>query len=244
MRRRPVNLLAGYGMLVALIGCALWLVPVPSAASCKYCKSIGGIESGANTTSSGYTRCVSDFGYCSLSGAQCAYAEADPPNELLSGDEALSVSDRDPAGGPVDHAVELVEIRASAARNAAQGEFPPGAGRDFLLLHAMEPRDVSWADFTELQIKEALSTLDFAALGLSAPMVNCATSICEIGVLQSRQGADHDATNWQIQFIKLTTRGAWKEGLADTAVFSTQAQSGQVAYFSYLYVDRLAPAGQ
>lgn len=134
----------------------------------------------------------------------------------------------------------LAGIRARALGDAKAGNFPPGTSRDALLLLHAEARDAGWADGAEARIRDVLSTLDRTAMGLDQPSVSCATSVCEIAVLQTLQGAADDATGWQHRFIQLTDEDAWGNGLVETAVVATQggAAPGRVAYFTYLLFDR------
>ena len=133
---------------------------------------------------------------------------------------------------------DLVGIRAKAVNDAMAGRFPEGPGKDLLLLHDSEPRDGDWAQRREQVIEEAFRGLDHAGAGLLAYSASCATSVCEVGVIQSRRGAEQDRTNWQTQFVRLTGEGAWGDRIAETAMVAVSAGAGRVAYFAYIRYDR------
>lgn len=200
---------AKLGVALALL--SAWFLSDGAEASCKYCESIGGYESCAPTT--------------------CAYAR-DPAGSV--GADAS----RTGAALALQGSGDLIGIRSKAVNDAMAGRFPEGPGKDLLLLHDSEPRDGDWAQRREQVIEEAFRGLDHAGAGLLAYSASCATSVCEVGVIQSRRGAEQDRTNWQTQFVRLTGEGAWGDGIAETAMVAVSAGAGRVAYFAYIHYDR------
>jgi hypothetical protein len=132
---------------------------------------------------------------------------------------------------------EIDEIRERVA-NLASGTGPWGTGIDLLMLSRAEVRDEAWAARMEAEIDAALSAIDFVGYGMSLASIRCAESVCEIAVLQDSDTADLDAGSWQTRFIQLSDGGAWDESLLETAMISTRANDGRVAYFSYLHFTR------
>jgi hypothetical protein len=218
----------------------------------KYCQHVA---LGATFCEAWETDCVLSGGGCGIArttggkSASCTGpSQAKPQQRTL----VASLADRPgtPAApgertgsidGPTPLELEKLEkLKERVANNASKGLMSSGPV-DYVKLFQLEPRDDAWAPQAESDIARALSSLPLAETGLSRPAVRCATSVCEIAVVQTASGSDNTSTNWQTQFIELANSG--KLGLAaiDTAILVTDVGNDKTGFVSYVFVDREQP---
>lgn len=251
------------GVLVAVFIGIGSIVPMSDAkAACEICA--GRVWKYCQHVALGATFCEAWETDCVLSGGGCGIARMTAGGNSTAGCTGLNQAKSQPrtlvasladrsgtleapgqkAGGvgePTPLELEKLEkLKERVANNAGKGLMSSGPV-DYVKLFQLEPRDEAWAAQAESDIARALSSLPLAETGLSRPVVRCATSVCEIAVVQNAPGSENTSTNWQTQFIVLANSG--KLGLAamDTSILVTDVGNGKTGFVSYVFVDREPP---
>lgn len=235
-------------VLTALIAFSL---PTSTANACQACDPGGGAYNYCASTTAGYSRCYSGSLSCTLSGPRCAIArqEADrsprhsPLVEEAPHDPATDVHlDMRPERSRLQTAFRdsagIEGIRTRVAEDAVDGRIPDPAVRDAVLLIESEQRDEQWAAQAESYILKRLSALNLGYLGLSRPAVRCATTVCEIAIVQGYDTAKNSMTGWQRQFFRLDEAGGWGPSFAESAMLMRMESGGRVAFLTYLHYER------
>ncbi len=129
---------------------------------------------------------------------------------------------------------ELEKLKKRVANHASKGQMPAESA-DYMRLFQSERRDEAWARQTESEIASELSRLPLEKLGLSQPIVRCATSVCEVEVLQDVSISENPHDNWQVLLPGLMK--SKKLGL-DSATLTADVGNDKVGFVSYVLADR------
>lgn len=140
------------------------------------------------------------------------------------------------AGGPSNEELrKLEEMKLEVARDAEQGLMSRVAV-DYMKLFQSERRDEAWASRVESYIYDELAKMPLAEAGISQPIVRCASSVCEISVVQAA-AASLDV-NWQMRALDLMSLEDSSLVVADMVNFATSIDKQKNGYVSYLFFDR------
>lgn len=243
-----LSLLDGSRILSSVLSAlTAFLLPTPTANACQSCDPGGGAYNYWSSTTAEYSRCSPASLSCTLGGRRCAIARQEPGNpppvEDVPHDPADGIGldmrpDRSRQQTPFHGSAGIDGIRTRVAEDVAAGRIPDPAVRDAALLIESEPRDEQWAAQAESYILKRLSQLNLGYLGLSRPAVRCASTVCEIAIVQGYDTAKSSMTGWQTQFFKLDESGGWGPSFAESAMLMRMESGGRVAFLTYLHYER------
>lgn len=235
------------------------LYSAKASAECWICAGRPGLDQICNKVYGGYLGCVSSNGNCQALGGQCFVTLA-----KNGGPSSASCAAEDERKKAFDHLVASapqLNLRAENQQNVASGAFVTSAptreemrkleemkvevatdpkmasGADYLRLFKNERRDALWASRVESQLSDQFARMRLAEAGLSRPVVRCASSVCEVSIVQDAVAAQDLTINWQTQALRLMDR----KGLLDVADLSVLARSlsdKKIGYVSYFIIDR------
>ncbi|MGJ4730229.1 hypothetical protein [Luteimonas sp. SDU101] len=160
------------------------------------------------------------------------------PHDPAAGVHLDMRPDRSRLQTPFHDSAGIDGIRTRVAEDAVSGRIPDPAVRDAVLLIESEPRDEQWAAQAESYILKRLSPLNLGYLGLSRPAVRCASTVCEIAIVQTYDAAKNSTTGWQRQFFRLDESGGWGPSFAESAMLMRVESGGRVAFLTYLHYER------
>lgn len=225
-----------YVVFVALI------LPVTSvSAACQYCDLRGGGFNYCTPGNYGYTRCQSTSIDCFLSGAQCAWARTNQAFELPPAE--WSAAAQNEVGErirviPTPHSSGIDLIRAGVVQDANSGKIPDGEVRDAIMLLDVEPTDHPWADDMAAEVHRRFYKVNQREAGLSGLTVRCASTLCEIAVVQSIKDAERKEDNWQSHFFEVSRQSGFGNSLVESLMLMRKVDESRVAFFTYLLFDR------
>lgn len=248
--------------LVALLGAALLggLIYSPSAsAECWICAGRPGLDQICNKVYGGAQGCVSSNGNCATLGGVCmvTLAENGTPagTTCASPSERKNVLDRIAAATPATMLVSDRNKRTNSSALIARqpsseemrqlekmklevGRDMPTVATDYIELFKAERRDEVWASRTESYLSDELANMPLSMAGISKPALRCASSVCEIAVVQDATASQETAINWQMQIFNLTTAKDKPVEIADFANFATSLSKQKNGYVTYLLFER------
>lgn len=214
------------------------------------------------TTSEGWTLCGSSVWTCTLGGYECAIARLGPDgNRVKTRTECESITAKLLAKTAIQLASIDSKFQASSPLSptgftqdaepdiatALENRFyadlksnalPKGPASDHLELFRLQSRDEIWAGPTEKSISSQLKNISISEFGLSAPVVKCKTSVCEIIITQDMDMSDDKNKSWQKQFIRLRKSGSVAIDAYDTSIMMTTLTPDLTGYITLLVFDR------
>ena len=243
--------------LSALLVCS-YMPAVYAQTNCWMCTNPQqpGAEGFCQQTGQGVLNCASSNGRCVAWGPTCWFTLADDSdptvrkcatenpkfsliqaNNRLANNRLANSPERIAVRLNADELRKLEEMKSEVVKDAAKG-LMPDTPVDYIKLFQVERRDEAWASRVEDYLDSQLAMMQLGNKGLSKPIVKCASSACEISVVQNADYAQEVINNWQLQFLGVVDTKSNFLGIVDRAIFMTPISKQKIGFVSYLLFDR------